>query len=208
MRSPPDRRFDASYREDAALADGTRVEIRLVGPAHRDLLRRGFQHLSPGSRYLRFFTDKPELSEAELDRLTTLDGVDQLALGAVTRGPDGVEEGLGIARFSRDPRDPALAEAAVTVVDHAQRKGLGRLLLTRLAAAAAERGITAFSCEFLARNQPVRRLIEEHCPDARLEQQGDTIRALVPLPKAYPLFRQVAAGRIVVNLRRLLLKNR
>jgi GNAT superfamily N-acetyltransferase len=189
------------------------VEIRLVGPEDRTLLRRGFDRLSSRSRYLRFFTDKPELTDQELARLTSLDDVNQVALGAVVRGPDGVAEGVGIARFARNPADPELAEAAVAVVDHAQRKGLGRLLLARLADAAAERGIVAFSCEFLAGNEPVRRLIEQSCPKARLIRGGETIRAIVPLlppqsreAPAYRLFRQAAAGRIVLRLRHLLLK--
>lgn len=185
----------------------------MVRPADRELVRRGFEGLSPSSRYLRFFTDKPELTDQELTQLTELDGVDRLALGAVTRAANGAEMGVGIARFARDRQDPTLAEAAVTVVDHAQRKGLGRLLLTRLADAAAERGITAFSCEFLAGNEPVRRLIEQSCPEARLIRGGETIRAIVPLPPpesrevpAYRLFRHAAAGRIVLRLRHLVLK--
>jgi GNAT superfamily N-acetyltransferase len=212
-------RFDASYREEALLGDGMKVVLRLVQPPDRDLLRRGFAQLSPESRYLRFFTEKPSLSEDELARLTDLDGINELGIGAARVSPDGTEQGLGIARFARDPRDPTVAEAAVTVVDQAQGRGLGTLLLERLAEAAMERGIRRFSCEFLASNRRVRGLIEETCPDALLSFHGDLIRAEIPLPgagngersptrdsPAYRLLRQIARGALVLRLRHLLLK--
>ena len=80
-------------------------------------------------------------------------------------------EGLGVARFARLADQPEVAEPAVTVVDHAQGKGLGSLLLTRLAAAARERGIERFACEFLAVNEPIRYLIEKLSRDACFEER-------------------------------------
>jgi GNAT superfamily N-acetyltransferase len=207
--------FDADYREEATLADGTPVLLRLVQPADRDLLREGFQQLSPASRYLRFFTPKADLTEDELTRLTTLDGINQLALGAERTGPEGTVQGLGIARFVRDPANPAVAEAAVTVTDAVQGLGLGTLLLDRLAQAAAERGVTRFRGEFLAGNERVRALIEEACPTAHLTPLGDTIRAEIPLgearvmpePPGRRLLAHVAGGRLALRLRHLLLKD-
>jgi len=209
-------RFDADYRETAMLTDGTQVTIRLVEPGDRELLRQGFQDLSPASRYLRFFGAKPDLSDAELTHLTELDGINQFALGAVREGRDGRLEGLGVARFVRDPHAPELAEAAVTVKDAVQGLGLGTLLLTRLAAAARERGVARFSAEFLATNARVRALIEETCPDATLTALGETVRVEVPLPDpesplpaapARRLLGHVAGGRLALRLRHLLLKD-
>jgi len=204
-------RIDASYREEATLANGTRVLLRLVQPGDRELLRRGFGQLSDTSRYLRFFATKTELTEAELTQLTELDGVHQLALGALAEGPDGME-GLGIARFARDPATPAIAEAAVTVTDTAQGSGLGTLLLARLAEAARERGIAWFRGEFLAENERVRAMIAEACPDARLVARGESILVEVPLAGASGpapgsrLLGHVAGGRLALRLRHLLLK--
>jgi len=207
-------RFDASYREEVTLADGTRVVLRLARPADRELLRRGFEGLSETTRYLRFFAPKAELSDAELTRLVELDGINQLALGAVRTLEDGTEEGLGIARFARDPAAPEVAEAAVTVTDAAQGGGLGTLLLSRLAAAARERGVLRFCGEFLASNERVRALITDACPTARLVPLGETIRAEIPLdeagvPESTPgrgLLGHVAGGRLALRLRHLLLK--
>ena len=211
----PPLRFDDGYREEITLASGMRVLLRLVQPADRHLLRQGFAQLSPASRYLRFFATKNALTDAELTRLTDLDGVNELALGAVRERADGTLEGLGIARFARDPTEPDTAEAAVTVTDAAQGAGLGTLLLARLAEAAQERGVVRFSGEFLATNERVRALIEEACPNARLVQTGETIRAEIPLteagvpppePPGRRLLGHVAGGRLALRLRHLLLK--
>jgi GNAT superfamily N-acetyltransferase len=205
-------RYDAAWREAAVLADGTRITLRLVRPADTVLLREGFGRLSSASRQLRFFGPKRELTDAELARLTDLDDVDRVAVGA-TRTAGGREEGLGVARFARDPADRALAEAAVVVTDAAQGRGLGTLLLLHLAAAARERGITRFAGEFLAANTAVRKLLEETCPTARLTTRGGVIRVEVPLAgptepadrtPAGLLIRHVAGGRLAFRLRPLL----
>jgi GNAT superfamily N-acetyltransferase len=213
--------FDERYRERTELADGTRVELRVVGPADRELLRRGFDRLSGRSRYQRFMGVKAQLSDAELDMLTSLDGTNRFGIGAVRLGAGAEPEGLGVARFARLPDDPAVAEAAVTVVDGAQRRGLGSLLLRRLAAAARERGVTRFRAEILASNEPMRRLLAAHV-DATVEADGDVVRVLVELPSFSSLMKrpvaggdllgrllaQAAGGGITVRLGDVLLKRR
>jgi RimJ/RimL family protein N-acetyltransferase len=209
--------FDETYREEAALGDGTRVLLRTVLPSDRELLRAGFQELSAESRYMRFFIGKTELSEEEARMLTELDGVCRFALCAVR--PEG-GQGLGVARFALDNEADEVAEAAITVVDHAQGKGLGTLLLQRLAAAAHERGVRFFRCELLASNRRVRRLLES-LEGVVFEADGELLRAQVPVPEAgpsdsparldrssgsYHLLGQSARGAIRVRFRKLLLK--
>jgi hypothetical protein len=55
--------------------------------------------------------------------------------------------------------EPTVAEAAITVLDSEQHKGLGRLLAMVLARAALERGVTRFRGEILANNDAVRQLL-------------------------------------------------
>ena len=118
MRFLVQRYFDADYAELARLRDGTPVQLRLVRASDKELVRKGFARLSPESRYLRFFAPKDHLTERELSYLTELDGEHHLAIGAerVPTGADG-PEGLGVARFIRLADDPAVAEAAVAVLD-------------------------------------------------------------------------------------------
>lgn len=178
--------FDRDYREEATLEDGTRVVLRMLRREDKELLRRGFERLSPRSRYLRFFTRKMELSDKELARLVDVDQVDRVALGAVKRDADGNEEGLGIARFTRLKDDPEVAEPAVTVIDDYQGRGLGTLLLQRLIVAAKERGIKRFRSEVLDENDRMRLLIEEIWPGAWfLPSQQGVVVVEMPLPKAW-----------------------
>lgn len=137
------------------LTDGTPVVLRLVRPSDLSLLSSGFERLSPESRYHRFFGVKKALSPSELKFFTDCDGINHFALGAVLRGPDGKEHGLGVVRFVRVSAEPTAADAAVTVVDAMQRKGLGSLLVARLLAAAAERGIDELRFDVLASNRPM-----------------------------------------------------
>jgi GNAT superfamily N-acetyltransferase len=212
--------FDERYREDAELRDGTSVQLRLVRPGDRDLLRRGFYGLSTESRYLRFMGTKAMLTEAELEALTTLDGVDHFAIGAVRREAAGDrEEGLGVARFVRLPGNPEVAEAAVTVADSVQGQGLGSLLLRRLAAAAREREIRSFRGDVLACNEAMRRLLAAHLA-VTAEPDDDVLQVLVELPSfrtlmAAPgdggdllgrLLAYAAGGRMIVRAGDLLLK--
>ena len=213
--------FDADYSETATLADGTQVLLRLVGPADKALLRRAFQDLSTESRYSRFFTHKAELSEAELEALTSMDGINQLALGAITFDARREPIPLAVARFVRVPERPAVADAAVAVVDAFQTRGLGTLMVQRLAAAARERGIVRFSCEFFLRNEKIRHLIECMAPMTSYETDGEVAHVEIPVPETEPgasptqfdrdtplhqLLGHSASGAIQVRLQRAILK--
>lgn len=178
-----ERRFTDGYDELLALDDGDTARLLLLRPEHAPLLARGFERLSPHSRYLRFFAPRTSLTAAELDYLTRVDGENHFAVGAMT--PDGAR-GLGVGRFIRLPDRPEVAEPAITVADEAQGKGLGRALLALLCAAAIERGITSFRFEVLASNEPMRALIEGFAPVASVTPDGDVLHIEVPLPAPSP----------------------
>ena len=155
-------RFDSEYSETCRLADATLVRLRLLCETDRARLLASFERLSAESRYARFFTAMPRLPEQILERLLRTDGWNHLAIGAEDGdGPEDRAEGYGIARFVRLAEAPNVAEVAMVVVDHMQRRGLGKLLLARLAAAARERGITRFRAEVLRTNQPMIALVHE-----------------------------------------------
>ena len=164
------------------LRDGTEVRLRHVRPDDKELLRRGFAETSPESRYSRFFTAKLSLSERELRYLTEVDGVDHVALGAAEVDEDGTERGLGVARFVRDREDPTVAEPAVAVIDRAQGKGLGTLLLRRLTEEAAERGIERFHCEVLAANVASQHMLRDIFEDVTfLAEEPGVLVAEIPI---------------------------
>ena len=199
-------------REAHVLEDGTRVELRPIRPEDAPLLRRGFDELSPESRYRRFFGGVQHLNDTLVRYLTEVDGEHHVAIVATVESPDlKTERGVGIARFVRVEGQPDTAEAAVTVVDDMQRKGVGRLMLARLAAEARARGIRRFRADVLASNEPMRHLLLE--ADAQIVQEdGGVLTVDVPLedpPHAASsrgillrLFR-LAASQMAVLVRRL-----
>jgi GNAT superfamily N-acetyltransferase len=174
------RRFHSRYQERVMLEDGTWAELRMVRPGDERLLREGFARLSPRARFQRFLSAKPRLTGEELRYLTDVDGEGHVALGVVTWDDLGREVGLGVARFFRLAHTPEVAEVAITVVDDAQGKGLGRLLLDTLVEAARERGVERFEFRVLAGNQPMYRLVQTLAP-CEPRQDGETLCFSVPL---------------------------
>jgi GNAT superfamily N-acetyltransferase len=173
------------FHEDHVLGDGTAVTLRHVRPEDASELRRGLERLSPESRYRRFLGAVTILTDAHLRYLTCVDGQDHVAIVAVRRaaGPDG-GIGLGIGRFVRLKEEPSTAEAAITVIDDAQGKGIGRLLALTLARAAYERGIRRFRGWILADNTAVRQLLTDvGAVVSRAEDGGMTFYVeLTPTP--------------------------
>jgi GNAT superfamily N-acetyltransferase len=178
-------RFDESYREPVTLRDGAEVVLRMIRSDDKDLLRAGFHRLSEQSRYLRFHGVKTELTDAELRYLTEVDGVHHLAIGAV-REVDGAEEGLGIARLVELAGEPGVAEAAITVLDEAQGKGLGRILFKRLVAAAEERGIKTVRCLVLGSNHATQEMLKQLAGPADVKVEAGVVTIDVQLPTTAP----------------------
>jgi RimJ/RimL family protein N-acetyltransferase len=196
-------RIDSAYSAIHRLSDGTDVSVHLLRPSDREKLAAGFRRLSPQSRYRRFFSPTPNLSERLLRRLMQTDDWDHLAILAEPVAGDG-GEAVGVARFVRLENAPDTAEAAVAVIDAMQRRGLGRILLTTLVEAASERGIRRFRAYVLPDNEPVKLLLRslgEHTT-ARIEAGLRVYDLALPEPSPeavsadpiYKFFKLVAEG--------------
>jgi GNAT superfamily N-acetyltransferase len=126
---------------------GQAVHVRPIRPGDGAQLAQFHQHLSLRSAYRRFFFVHPVLSAPEVERFTTVDYVDRLALV--------VEEGrrlLAVGRYDRSP-GTGEAEVAFVVADLYQNHGIGTLLLEQLAAAGWRNGITTFTASVLPENR-------------------------------------------------------
>ncbi|MCW2735778.1 bifunctional GNAT family N-acetyltransferase/acetate--CoA ligase family protein [Nocardioides sp.] len=140
--APPPRHWEA----DVLLRDGRTAHIRPMQPSDRDLLVDFYARVSDQSKYYRFFSPMPELSERDLDRFTRVDHRDRVALILTVGG-----EMIAVGRF--DTIRPGYAEVAFLVEDKHQGRGIGQLLLEHLAQAGRERGIEEFVAEVLPDNQ-------------------------------------------------------
>lgn len=151
------------------LRDGTPIRIAPVAPEDAEDIAKGYRELSPASRFARFHTSSPELSDRQVRYLTDVDQVDHVAIGAREVATD---EGIGVARYVRLPEEPEVAEAAVTVLDDWQGLGAGTVLLACLAALARSAGVTTFRNYVLSENEPMLRLFRELGAKAQPEAPG------------------------------------
>jgi nucleotide-binding universal stress UspA family protein/GNAT superfamily N-acetyltransferase len=178
------------------LRDGSWIEIRPIEAGDRDELRRGFERLSPESRYRRFFGPMSVLSERELEYLTDVDHHDHVALVAIEAETG---NGIGVARFVRTA--PTVAEPAVVVTDDWQGRGVGSQLLRALARRAREEGVSRFEAPVLATNSQAIRVLER-LGEASQRRAGREVELTIDLPPAAEagqwreLLRQFAAGAL------------
>ena len=119
------------------------------------------------------------LTPEQLDALTRVDHVSNetlIALDAATG------EGVGLARYARDPHDPARALLACTVMDAWQRRGVGTALVERLAARARAAGIERFVADTVVGDEPGWRLLA-HIADDIVERRDGGMLKLSARPK-------------------------
>ncbi len=147
---------------------GERLRVAFLKPGDGAKISEALKGLSPETIRQRFFGPKNGFTDAELKRLTHLDGDQHFALGIA--GPLPQELGLGIVRMVRDPAKPDEAEIALIVVDSHQKRGLGTLMMELCLVAAAERGIRVLRFSYLPGNEAVEKLarkgarVEVHSP--------------------------------------------
>ena len=138
--------------ELVTLDDGGHVRIRPLHPSDRTEIAQRYAELSPAARRLRFFNAPDRLSDRLLDYLMDVDQHDRAAMVAAAVDEDG-SPGVGIARYVRDRDDPTAAEAAVTVLDAHQGRGIGTALVRSLADVARHNGIDTFTASVMWENR-------------------------------------------------------
>lgn len=198
------RRAFTSLGMEVSLRDGSKVYLRPLKSSDKDLLVAGFARLSLQSRYQRFFTLKEQLSSEELRYFTEVDGHHHVAVGALRYSPQGQVEGLGIARYIVLDPTTKTAEAAVTVIDEMQSKGLGTVLLQHLIKTAREHGIRRFACDVLASNTKAQAFLKEVASDVEVCMDGDIAHIEFPIidPDKDPLrnFHELPIFRVLSSV--------
>jgi acetyltransferase len=146
------RPYPRELEEAITLDDGTALLLRPIRPEDEPELVAGFAKLSPHSVRMRFFSTMRELPHDLAARLTQIDYDREMALIATTpaaaaRGPI-----FAVVRLAADP-DNERAEFAIIVRDDMSGRGLGRLLMQRILAHAAQRGIGEVFGDVLRENE-------------------------------------------------------
>jgi RimJ/RimL family protein N-acetyltransferase len=187
---------------ELTLRDGSEVRVEPIRPEDKDALARAFEQLSEQSRYRRFLAPMERLSPTMLAYLTEVDHHDHEALVAFDIGSGEV---VGVARFVRD--EGTSAEAAVTVGDDWQGRGLGTALTSLLAGRALDEGIDRFTALLLAENKEMIALLESVGHVTVTGRDSGTLQVEVPLEAERPgagkgLYGLLRAARRVAALAR------
>lgn len=161
--------------EVVALRDGYIVGIRAVSLGDGKLLRRMFSRLSRESIYWRFHMPYPSVPEWAVALFTSVDEAQGKYLVAVAGN-----EIVGYAMYARS-EDGRSADIGILVEDEWQRRGIGKLLLSRLAAAARRRRIEAFTGVVLGENRPMMRLLAAVFTGVRSTLRGGQYEIYAPL---------------------------
>jgi RimJ/RimL family protein N-acetyltransferase len=138
------------------LANGQQVWIRPIQPADAWRLQEGLQRLSAETIQRRFLGIKTSFTSSELRYLTEVDGVDHIALVAISTTTRRL---VAVARAVRLPEDPETAEWAIVVADPLQGTGLGTVLVRALVEEARRHGIRRFTATVAGENRAVLRLL-------------------------------------------------
>ncbi len=152
------------------LRDGSSVTIRAVTRMDERALRSFLEGLCLDARRYRFFTGAADMAFAA--HLAA--AADAKHCGLIAHDETGVVVGHAIYVELDEKR----AEVAVEVADHLHGRGLGTILIERLAIIAEQRGITHFVAEVLCENREIldvfregfdARVVRHEGPEERVE---------------------------------------
>ncbi len=133
------------WEADVLLRDGRTAHIRPIRPEDAEMLVTFYSRVSERSKYYRFFSPMPQLSQRDVARFTRVDHVERVALVILLQG-----EMIAVGRF--ETIGDGEAEVAFLVEDRHQGRGIAQVLLEHLAAAGRERGLERFTAEVLPEN--------------------------------------------------------
>lgn len=123
----------------ARVRTGEEICIRPLRADDREREIAFINSLSERSRYFRLFTPMSVLPPHLLEQLLEVDYEGRMVFVATVQTEAG-EQFVGVARYARTKEGDA-AEIGITVTDAWQRRGIARLLLSRLAQYARSKGI-------------------------------------------------------------------
>ncbi len=116
------------------------VYRRPLQPGDTDTVERVFAAMSAESRRLRFLAPVARLTARAARRLADVDHDREGCWVAIA-----ADTPVGLGRYSRLRAEPDVAEVALEVVDAMQGRGIGKLLIAAIAAAAADVGVRSLT---------------------------------------------------------------
>ena len=138
------------------------VQFRSLRGCDTQPVKEFYSHLSPRTRYLRFFSPMPMLPDSVLKLLACGDDQQHLTVLAQVNGEHGPEI---VALGNVGPSDDGAAEIGLVVRDDFQRQGIGTMLAAKMLGVAEARGFRRFVGYVLWENSAVVRKLLTHVAD-------------------------------------------
>jgi len=128
--------------EETRQINSDRVAIRPAKPVDERRIQEHFYNLDKDDVVARFFHDKSSFFREEVEGITQIDYIQNLTIVAVI-GEFGFGKVIAIGEYLLDP-DQNMAEIAFSISKDWQRKGMGKIIIHKLAEAAKENNISGF----------------------------------------------------------------
>jgi acyl-CoA hydrolase/ribosomal protein S18 acetylase RimI-like enzyme len=138
---------------------GDPISVRPAKPVDARRIQEHFYSLDKDDVVARFFHEKTSFVNEEIEGVSQIDYVKDLTMLAIV-GEVGFGRVVGIGEYLIDP-ETNIAEIAFSISKDFQRKGLGNILLKKLAAAARSNDISGLIAYTSPSNQGMIRLFEQ-----------------------------------------------
>ncbi len=139
------------HLEETIDIDGEPVTIRPAKPVDERRIQEHFYNLDKDDVVARFFYEKTSFVHDEVKGVSLIDYIKDLTVVAVV-GEFGFGRIVGIGEYLLDPATHE-AEIAFSISKPYQKKGLGKILLNKLASAARDNGIAGLMAYTSAQNR-------------------------------------------------------
>jgi acyl-CoA hydrolase/ribosomal protein S18 acetylase RimI-like enzyme len=128
------------HLEETLEIDGEQITVRPVKPVDERRIQEHFYNLDKDDVVARFFHEKTTFLKEEIEGVSQIDYVKDLTMVVIV-GEFGFGRVVGIGEYLIDPATN-VAEVAFSISKEYQKKGMGKILLKKLASAAMENDIS------------------------------------------------------------------
>jgi GNAT superfamily N-acetyltransferase len=159
--------------EETIEIDGESITVRPSKPVDERRIQEHFYNLEKADIISRFFHEKTSFLRGDVETMYAIDYVNDLAVVALV-GEFGFGKVVAVGEYLLDPASN-MAEVAFSVSREYQGKGLGRILIQKLAEAARENGISGLVAYTSPQNQGMIRLFKNLPYKIKTVFDGDMI---------------------------------
>jgi acyl-CoA hydrolase/RimJ/RimL family protein N-acetyltransferase len=158
--------------EETRLYDGRKVVYRPTKPSDNRMIQEHFYQMDDKDVEMRFFNLRRHFYRDEMEEMSQVDYVKNLSIVAVS-GEIGFERIVGLGGYFLE--HGTTAEVAFSVSKNWQGKGIGSVILMKLADAARENGITTLTAYTLPNNRGMIKLFKKMPYTTKSVFDGETV---------------------------------